>query len=87
MADQGRRNGNRHALSIQRHYTGDTEEFDRSLAGEPWLILAAIITIYIVLGLLYESAIHPFTILYPSVRCVGALVALSSSVRIFRSLR
>ncbi|MDO1584964.1 multidrug efflux RND transporter permease subunit [Rhizobium oryzicola] len=63
--------------SIQRHYSGDTEEFDRSLAGEPWLILAAIITIYIVLGLLYESAIHPITILstLPSAG-VGALLAL-----------
>ncbi|MVA54979.1 efflux RND transporter permease subunit [Agrobacterium vitis] len=63
--------------SIQRHYSGDTEEFDRSLAGEPWLILAAIITIYIVLGLLYESTIHPITILstLPSAG-VGALVAL-----------
>ncbi|MDQ0458177.1 efflux RND transporter permease subunit [Rhizobium paknamense] len=63
--------------SIQRHYSGDTEEFDRALAGEPWLILAAIITIYIVLGLLYESAIHPITILstLPSAG-VGALLAL-----------
>ncbi|WP_377297109.1 efflux RND transporter permease subunit [Rhizobium sp. SGZ-381] len=63
--------------NIQRHYSGDTEEFDRSLAGEPWLILAAIITIYIVLGLLYESAIHPITILstLPSAG-VGALLAL-----------
>lgn len=63
--------------SIQRHYSGDTEEFDRSLAGEPWLILAAIITIYIVLGLLYESTIHPITILstLPSAG-VGALLAL-----------
>ncbi|MCM2293142.1 efflux RND transporter permease subunit [Allorhizobium sp. BGMRC 0089] len=63
--------------SIERRYSGDTEEFDRSLAGEPWLILAAVITIYIVLGLLYESAIHPVTILstLPSAG-VGALLAL-----------
>ncbi|OLP61999.1 acriflavine resistance protein B [Xaviernesmea oryzae] len=63
--------------SIQRSYSGDAEEFDRSLAGEPWLILAAVVTIYIVLGLLYESAIHPVTILstLPSAG-VGALLAL-----------
>ena len=49
----------------------------RSLAGEPWLILAAAITIYIVLGVLYESFIHPLTILstLPSAG-VGALLAL-----------
>ncbi|KAB1088307.1 acriflavine resistance protein B [Neorhizobium galegae] len=63
--------------SIQRDYFGDAEEFANSLAGEPWLILAAIVTIYIVLGLLYESAIHPVTILstLPSAG-VGALLAL-----------
>ncbi|MCJ9752834.1 efflux RND transporter permease subunit [Neorhizobium sp. BETTINA12A] len=63
--------------SIQRDYFGDAEEFANSLAGEPWLILAAIVTIYIVLGLLYESAIHPITILstLPSAG-VGALLAL-----------
>src|SRR5213079_106471 len=49
----------------------------KSLAGEPWLILAAAITIYIVLGVLYESYIHPLTILstLPSAG-VGALLAL-----------
>jgi multidrug efflux pump len=63
--------------TIQRDYFGDAEEFANSLAGEPWLILAAIVTIYIVLGLLYESAIHPITILstLPSAG-VGALLAL-----------
>jgi multidrug efflux pump len=63
--------------SIRRSYSGDAEEFSNSLAGEPWLILAAIVTIYIVLGLLYESAIHPVTILstLPSAG-VGALLAL-----------
>src|SRR5439155_26990113 len=44
-------------------YAGDAAEFSRSLAGQPWLILAAIVTIYIVLGVLYESYIHPITIL------------------------
>jgi multidrug efflux pump len=47
------------------------------LAGQPWLILAAIITIYIVLGVLYESFVHPFTILttLPSAG-IGAVLAL-----------
>jgi multidrug efflux pump len=58
-------------------YAGDAAEFSRSLASEPWLILAAAITIYIVLGVLYESFIHPLTILstLPSAG-VGALLAL-----------
>ncbi|MBV9261469.1 MAG: efflux RND transporter permease subunit, partial [Pseudolabrys sp.] len=58
-------------------YSGDAAEFSRSLASEPWLILAAAITIYIVLGVLYESFIHPMTILstLPSAG-VGALLAL-----------
>jgi multidrug efflux pump len=58
-------------------YSGDAAEFDRSLAGQPWLLLAAAVTIYIVLGVLYESFIHPFTILttLPSAG-VGALLAL-----------
>jgi multidrug efflux pump len=63
--------------SITGTYSGDAAEFSRSLAGEPWLILAAAITIYIVLGVLYESFIHPLTILstLPSAG-VGALLAL-----------
>ena len=46
-------------------------------AGQPWLILAAVVTIYIVLGVLYESFVHPFTILttLPSAG-IGALLAL-----------
>ena len=63
--------------SVIGSYSGDAAEFAKSLAGEPWLILAAIITIYIVLGVLYESFIHPLTILstLPSAG-VGALLAL-----------
>ena len=63
--------------SVTGTYSGDTAEFTRSLAGEPWLLLAAAITIYIVLGVLYESFIHPLTILstLPSAG-VGALLAL-----------
>ena len=63
--------------SVTGVYSGDAAEFAKSLAGEPWLILAAAITIYIVLGVLYESFIHPLTILstLPSAG-VGALLAL-----------
>jgi multidrug efflux pump len=58
-------------------FAGDAAEFSKSLAGQPWLILAAVITIYIVLGVLYESYIHPITILstLPSAG-VGAILAL-----------
>ena len=63
--------------SVIGSYSGDAAEFAKSLAGQPWLILAAAITIYIVLGVLYESFIHPLTILstLPSAG-VGALLAL-----------
>jgi multidrug efflux pump len=63
--------------SLVGNYSGDAEEFAKSLRGQPWLILAAAITIYIVLGVLYESFIHPLTILstLPSAG-VGALLAL-----------
>jgi multidrug efflux pump len=63
--------------SVIGSYSGDAAEFAKSLAGEPWLILAAAVTIYIVLGVLYESFIHPLTILstLPSAG-VGALLAL-----------
>ncbi len=63
--------------SVIGSYSGDAAEFRKSLANEPWLILAAAITIYIVLGVLYESFIHPLTILstLPSAG-VGALLAL-----------
>ena len=63
--------------SIVGLFAGDAAEFSRSLAGQPWLILAALITIYIVLGVLYESYIHPITILstLPSAG-VGAILAL-----------
>jgi multidrug efflux pump len=64
--------------SIQAAFQGSAEAFQASLANEPVLILAAIITVYIVLGVLYESYIHPITILstLPSAG-VGALLALS----------
>ncbi len=58
-------------------FSGDAAEFNKSLASEPWLILAAVIAIYVVLGVLYESFVHPFTVLttLPSAG-VGALLAL-----------
>jgi multidrug efflux pump len=63
--------------SVAGTYSGDADEFTRSLAGQPWLVLAAVVTIYIVLGVLYESFVHPFTILttLPSAG-IGALLAL-----------
>ncbi len=63
--------------TISGSYAGDAAEFQRSLAAEPWLILASIVVIYIVLGVLYESWIHPVTILstLPSAG-IGALLAL-----------
>ena len=63
--------------SVTGSYSGDADEFTKSLQGQPWLILAAVIAIYIVLGVLYESFVHPFTILttLPSAG-IGALLAL-----------
>ncbi|WP_375458606.1 efflux RND transporter permease subunit [uncultured Enterovirga sp.] len=63
--------------SVVASFAGDAAEFRRSLSGQPWLLLAAAVTIYIVLGMLYESFIHPLTILstLPSAG-VGALLAL-----------
>jgi multidrug efflux pump len=64
-------------LSIQAAFQGTAASFQASLSNEPLLILAAIITVYIVLGVLYESYIHPITILstLPSAG-VGAILAL-----------
>jgi len=63
--------------SIRTSFQGTAHAFEASLVNEPFLILAALITVYIVLGVLYESYIHPITILstLPSAG-VGALVAL-----------
>jgi len=64
-------------LSVQASFQGTAKAFIASLANEPWLILAAIITVYIILGVLYESYIHPITILstLPSAGA-GAILAL-----------
>ena len=63
--------------SVVGTFQGAAQAFQDSLRSEPWLILAAVLTIYIVLGVLYESAIHPLTIIstLPSAG-VGALLAL-----------
>jgi multidrug efflux pump len=63
--------------SVQGTFQGTAAAFLKSLANEPVLILAALITVYIVLGVLYESYIHPITILstLPSAG-VGAILAL-----------
>ena len=63
--------------SIQANFQGTAQAFQNSLANMPILILAALVTVYIVLGVLYESYIHPITILstLPSAG-VGAILAL-----------
>ena len=63
--------------SLQAGFQGTAASFKTSLSNEPLLILAALVTVYIVLGILYESFIHPITILstLPSAG-VGAFLAL-----------
>jgi multidrug efflux pump subunit AcrB len=63
--------------SIRGSFMGTAQAFQSSLANQPYLILAALVTVYIVLGMLYESLIHPLTIIstLPSAG-VGALLAL-----------
>ncbi len=63
--------------SVHASFQGTAQAFQASLGSEPYLIVAAILAVYIVLGILYESLIHPITILstLPSAG-VGALVAL-----------
>jgi multidrug efflux pump len=63
--------------TVRGGFQGTARAFQASLASQPWLILAALVTLYIVLGVLYESYVHPITILstLPSAG-VGALLAL-----------
>ena len=63
--------------AVHGSFSGTAQAFQASLASEPFLILAALVAVYIVLGILYESYIHPITILstLPSA-AVGALLAL-----------
>lgn len=63
--------------SIHGSFQGSAKAFQKSLQNQPWLILAALVSIYIVLGILYESYVHPLTIIstLPSAG-VGAILAL-----------
>jgi multidrug efflux pump len=63
--------------SIHGSFQGTAKAFEESLKNQPWLILAALVSIYIVLGILYESYIHPLTIIstLPSAG-IGAILAL-----------
>jgi multidrug efflux pump len=63
--------------AVQGSFQGTARAFQASLASQPWLILAALLAVYLVLGMLYESLLHPLTILstLPSAG-VGALLAL-----------
>jgi multidrug efflux pump len=63
--------------TIHGSFQGTARAFVQSLSSQPWLILAALVTVYIVLGILYESYVHPITILstLPSAG-VGAVLAL-----------
>ena len=63
--------------SIHGSFQGTAKAFQQSLKNQPWLVLAALVSIYIVLGILYESYVHPLTILstLPSAG-VGAILAL-----------
>jgi multidrug efflux pump subunit AcrB len=64
-------------ITVHGEFTGTAQAYKESTANEPFLIAAALLTVYIVLGVLYESLIHPLTILstLPSAG-VGALLAL-----------
>ncbi|WOD14585.1 efflux RND transporter permease subunit [Paraburkholderia kirstenboschensis] len=63
--------------SLTGSFQGTAQAFQASLSSEPYLIAAALVVVYLILGILYESAIHPFTIIstLPSAG-VGALLAL-----------
>ena len=63
--------------TVHGSFQGSARAFQATLNSQPWLILAALLTVYIVLGVLYESYVHPLTILstLPSAG-VGALLAL-----------
>ncbi len=63
--------------SVQGGFTGNAQAFQQSISGMKWLVILALVAVYIVLGVLYESYIHPITILstLPTAG-VGALLAL-----------
>ncbi|QMT60620.1 efflux RND transporter permease subunit [Legionella sp. PC997] len=64
-------------LNVEAGFQGTTKNFQKSLANEGWLVIASVVVVYIILGVLYESYIHPLTILstLPSAS-MGALLAL-----------
>ena len=63
--------------SVNGYFQGAAQAFQSSLASQPWLILAALVAVYIILGVLYESFVHPLTIIstLPSAG-LGALIML-----------
>jgi multidrug efflux pump len=63
--------------TLQGFYAGTLQAYQQSLGTEPWLIVTALLAVYIILGMLYESLVHPLTIIssLPSAS-VGAMVAL-----------
>jgi multidrug efflux pump len=64
-------------VAVTGSFQGTARSFQTTLARQPWLILAAVLTMYIVLGILYESVVHPVTILSTlPLAGVGALLAL-----------
>jgi multidrug efflux pump len=76
LIDQAKKDLNIPA-SVQTDFEGSAKVFQNALANEGWLLIAAILVVYIILGVLYESYIHPITILstLPSAG-MGALIAL-----------
>jgi HAE1 family hydrophobic/amphiphilic exporter-1 len=68
--------------SIQTSFQGNASAFQSSLASEPMLIAAALIAVYIILGMLYESYIHPITILstLPSAGVVALLILMAAGI-------
>ena len=85
----GDRGGDRDEIgapdTIEGSFQGTAQAFQTSLESEPLLILAALVVVYIILGMLYESYIHPLTILstLPSAG-VGALLMLMARATICR---
>jgi multidrug efflux pump len=65
--------------SVHGGFQGTARVFQQSLASEPWLIAVALAAVYIVLGMLYESLVHPLTILstLPSAGAGAMLASLS----------
>jgi multidrug efflux pump len=63
--------------TLQGFYAGTLQAYQQSLGSEPWLVATALLAVYIILGILYESLVHPLTIIssLPSAS-VGAMVAL-----------